>query len=253
MQKSTHSLDEWFETPLGQYLLQQEQSFFDKAVADVFGFNAVQLGLGPYDFLRLSRIPLRFVADRDGQVKVKADFLHLPFESNSIDLLLLPHVLEFSENPHQILREVERVLMPEGQLIICGFNPRSLWGLLRILGRKSGECPWSGRFIALPRLKDWLALLGFEMVSGRLGCYVPPFKQEKWLYRFRFLEAAGDRWWAIAGGVYFLQAVKRVQGLRLIKPNWNEALKPKKSLAPVRRESKARVFHLKARRPDPFV
>jgi len=251
MQKSTHSLDDWFETPLGRYLLQQEQAFFDKAVADVFGFNAVQLGLGPYDFLRLSRIPLRFTADRDGQVKVKTGFLHLPFESNSIDLLLLPHVLEFSENPHQILREVERVLMPEGQFIICGFNPRSLWGLSRILLRRSGESPWSGRFIALPRLKDWLALLGFEMVAGRLGCYVPPFKQEKWLSRFRFLEAAGDRWWAIAGGVYFLQAVKRVQGLRLIRPNWNEALKPKKTLAPVRRESKAKVLYLKARGPNP--
>jgi SAM-dependent methyltransferase len=252
MQKSTQSLDDWFETPLGQYLLQQEQSFFDTAVADVFGFNAVQLGLRPYDFLRLSRIPLRFVADREGSVKVRANFPCLPFATNSIDLLLLPHVLEFNENPHQILREAERVLMPEGQLIICGFNPRSLWGMLRILRRKNGEYPWRGRFIALPRIKDWLALLGFEMTAGRLACYVPPFKQEKWLRRFRFVEAAGDRWWAISGGVYFVQAVKRVQGLRLIKPNWNEVLKPKKSLAPVRRESKAKVFHLKTRRPHPF-
>ena len=251
MQKSTHSLSEWFETPLGQYLLQQEQDYFDKTVADVFGFNAVQLGLAPHDFLRMSRIPQRFASDRDGTVKVRLDFPQLPFATNSIDLLLLPHVLEFSQNPHQILREAERVLMPEGQLIICGFNPRSLWGLLRILWRKSGGYPWRGRFIALPRLKDWLALLGFEMAAGRLGCYVPPFRQEKWLRRFRFLEAAGDRWWAIAGGVYFLQAVKRVQGLRLIKPNWNEALKPKKSLAPVRRESKAKVLYLKVRRPNP--
>jgi len=250
MQKSTHGLCEWFETPLGQYLLQQEQSYFDKAVADVFGFNAVQLGLARRDFLRMSRIPLRFASDRDGPGKVRLDIPQLPFATNSIDLLLLPHVLEFSENPHQILREAERVLMPEGHLVICGFNPRSLWGLSRMLRRKSGEYPWRGRFIALPRLKDWLALLGFEMAAGRLGCYVPPFKQEKWLHRFRFLEAAGDRWWAITGGVYFLQAVKRVQGLRLIKPNWNDTLKPKKSLAPVRRESKAKVLYLKARRPN---
>jgi len=248
---STHSLSEWFETPLGQYLLQQEQEYFDKTVADVFGFNAVQLGLESHDFLRMSRIPLRFASDRDGAVKVKADFPQLPFATNSIDLLLLPHVLEFSENPHQILREAERVLMPEGHLIICGFNPRSLWGLSRMARRRNGEYPWRGRFIALPRVKDWLALLGFEMAAGRLGCYVPPFKQEKWLRRFSFLEAAGDRWWAISGGVYFLQAVKRVQGLRLIKPNWNDALKPKKSLAPVRRESKAKVLPFKARGPSP--
>ena len=252
MQKSTN-LSDWFETPLGQYLLEQERAYFDKTVADVFGFNAVQLGLAHHDFLRMSRIPLRVSAGPDIEARVKLDFPLLPFATNSIDLLLLPHVLEFSDNPHQILREAERVLLPEGQLIICGFNPRSLWGLSRRFGQSSGEYPWCGRFISLPRVKDWLALLGFEMTAGRLGCYVPPFKQEKWLRRFRFLEAAGDRWWAIAGGVYFLQATKRVQSLRLIKPNWNEALRPKKSLAPVRRESKAKVLQFKTRRPSPFL
>ncbi|HVS27607.1 MAG TPA: methyltransferase domain-containing protein [Burkholderiales bacterium] len=252
MQKSTN-LSDWFETPLGQYLLEQEWAYFDKTVADVFGFNAVQLGLAHHDFLRMSRIPLRVSAGPDIEARVKLDFPLLPFATNSIDLLLLPHVLEFSDNPHQILREAERVLMPEGQLIICGFNPRSLWGLARRFRRSSGEYPWRGRFISLPRVKDWLALLGFEMTAGRLGCYVPPFKQEKWLRRFRLLEAAGDRWWAIAGGIYFLQAIKRVQGLRLLKPSWNEALKPKKSLAPVRRESKAKVLPFKARSPSPHM
>ncbi|HSS45866.1 MAG TPA: methyltransferase domain-containing protein [Burkholderiales bacterium] len=247
------TLSDWFETPLGQYLLEQEQTYFDKTVADVFGFNAVQLGLAHHDFLRMSRIPLRVSAGPDIEARVKLDFPLLPFATNSIDLLMLPHVLEFSDNPHQILREAERVLLPEGQLIICGFNPRSLWGLSRQFGQSSGEYPWCGRFISLPRVKDWLALLGFEMTAGRLGCYVPPFRQEKWLRRFRFLEAAGDRWWAIAGGVYFLQAIKRVQGLRLIKPNWNEALRPKKSLAPVRRESKAKVLQFKTRRPSPSI
>ncbi len=72
------------------------------------------------------------------------------------------------------LREVERVLRPEGSLIISGFNPFSLWGMHRALGRKQGY-PWSGRFIALPRLKDWLALLGFEVVGGRFAAYAPPF------------------------------------------------------------------------------
>ena len=252
MQKSTN-LSDWFETPLGQYLLEQERAYFDKTVADVFGFNAVQLGLAHHDFLRMSRIPLRVSAGPDIEARVKLDFPLLPFATNSIDLLLLPHVLEFSDNPHQILREAERVLLPEGQLIICGFNPRSLWGLSRRFGQSNGEYPWCGRFISLPRVKDWLALLGFEMTAGRLGCYVPPFRQEKWLRRFRFLEAAGDRWWAIAGGVYFLQATKRVQSLRLIKPNWNEALRPKKSLAPVRPESKAKVLQFKTRRPSPFL
>ena len=89
------------------------------------------------------------------------------------------------------------------------------------------------RYPYLPRLKDWLALLDFEMTAGRLCCYAPPFGQEKWLRRFHFMEAAGDRWWPISGGVYFLQAVKRVHGMRVIKPDWKDVLASRKSLAPI--------------------
>lgn len=229
---STHTLEQWFQTSLGRYLLEREQAFFDQAVADVFGFNAVQLGLPGIDFLRMSRIPLRLCAAPESTARLRADCRHLPLASNSIDLAVLPHVLEFSDNPHQILREVERMLMPEGQVIISGFNPRSLWGLKRIASRRPRNCPWHGEFISLPRLKDWLALLGFEVAAGRLGCYVPPFSTEKWLGRFQFMEKAGDRWWPISGGVYFLQAVKRVHGMRVIKPGWNR-LAAKPNLAPL--------------------
>jgi ubiquinone/menaquinone biosynthesis C-methylase UbiE len=135
----------------------------------------------------------------------------------------LPHILEFSDTPHQILREVERVLMPEGNLIISGFNPLSLWGANRTWQKKCGY-PWCGEFIGLARLKDWLALLGFEVVGGRFSAYAPPLQQSKWLERFAFMEAAGDRWWAVSGGVYFLHAIKRVPGMRLIKPKWNKGL-----------------------------
>ena len=94
-----------------------------------------------------------------------------------------------------------------GRSLIAGFNPFSLFGARRYFGR--GETPpWNGSFIALYRLKDWLALLGFEVTGGGLDCYVPPFAKEKWLSRFRFFESVGDRWWPIAGGVYFLRATK---------------------------------------------
>jgi ubiquinone/menaquinone biosynthesis C-methylase UbiE len=135
----------------------------------------------------------------------------------------MPHILEFSEFPHQILREAARVLRPEGNLIISGFNPHSLWGLHRALGRRKGY-PWQGQFIALHRIKDWLALLGFEVSGGRFAAYAPPFHTSKWLERFAFMEKAGDRWWAVSGGVYFVHAIKRVHGMRLIKPKWNEGL-----------------------------
>jgi len=217
------SLSEWFATEQGGYVLRRERDYFDRTVADIFGYNALQLGLPEHDFLSNSRMPLRFTAGNQPGNAVRLICAELPFASVSLDLVVMPHLLEFAEHPHQILREAERVLLPEGSLILSGFNPFSLWGMHRALGRKQGV-PWNGHFITLPRLKDWLALLGFEVVGGRFAAYAPPFRQQKWLERASFMERAGDRWWAVSGGVYFLHAVKRVPGMRLIKPRWNEGL-----------------------------
>ena len=228
---STDSLAEWLGGNYGQYLLEREHTFIDRSVADIFGYNALQVGLPQFDLLRASRIPLRVTAGHDAHCQVRLNLDELPFESGSIDLVLLPHVLEYSEHPHQVLREVERIMMPEGHLIITGFNPRSLWGIRRLLSSHM-EYPWCGQFISLQRIKDWLALMGFEVVAGRFACYAPPMTNPEWLKRLRFMEPAGDRWWAVCGGVYMLQAIKRVPGMRLIKPQWNERLVDK--LLPVK-------------------
>jgi SAM-dependent methyltransferase len=227
------NLAEWFATPKGEYVLGWEQAQFDSAVEDVFGFNAVQLGLPQIDFLRHNRIAFRSRVGRDPAIDLVADCNALPLATGSIDLLVLPHVLEFSTQAHAILREAERVLMPEGQIVISGFNPLSLWGMKRALGLGRDEYPWCGRFIGLLRLKDWLQLLGFELNGGRFGCYAPPFSQGKWLRRSAFMEKAGDRWWPIAGGVYVVRAVKRTVGMRLMMPNWRSRSAPAKALAPV--------------------
>ena len=224
---------QWFDTCLGQYLLEREQSYFDQVVMDVFGYNAIQVGFPQHAFLRTNRMPLQFCTGTEEGTALLAAPDFLPIESNSIDLILLPHILEFSSNPHQILREVQRVLMAEGHVIICGFNPRSLWGVRQWFGSARHSFPWNGNFISLPRLKDWLALLDFEMAAGRLCCYAPPINQEKWLRRFNFMEFSGDRWWPISGGVYFLQAVKRVHGMRVIKPEWKDVLAAKRRMAPI--------------------
>ena len=223
----------WLATPLGQDVLENELRYVDETVADVFGFNALQLGLPEHDFLRASRIPFKCCVAPAGPAGLRARFRDLPIASNSIDLLVLPHVLEFSVNPHQILREVQRILMPEGHAVIMCFNPRSLWGLRRAFNRVPDDYPWDGQFIALPRLKDWLALLELEITAGRMGCYVPPFAQMKWIQRCRFMEAAGDRWWPIAGGVYFLHVVKRVRAMRVIMPKWREQAARRSNLAVV--------------------
>ena len=220
---SAVSLSDWFGSAQGRYVLAREQAYFDHTVSDIFGFNALQLGCAEHEFLRASRMPLRLREGDAATADVRLCQDELPFASESVDLLLLPHVLEFSEHPHQILREVERVLMPEGNLIISGFNPYSLWGARRVLGSKQ-DSPWRGEFIALKRLKDWLALLGFVVVGGRFTAYVPPFNLNASLARCHFMEAAGERWWAGSGGVYFLHAIKRVPGMRLIQPKWNKKL-----------------------------
>lgn len=211
----------WFATPLGRYLLAREQALFDAAVADVFGFNAVQLGLVEHDLLRACRIPQCLTVGYGERARVRAHLHELPLATQSIDLVLLPHALEFSPDPHQVLREVERVLIPEGHLLLTGFNPLSLWGAMRMVRGRQGF-PWKGSFISLARIKDWLALLNFEVSGGRMTCYVPPCGESRWLERFRFMERAGDRWWPLMGGVYFLVARKRVPGMRLILPAWQQ-------------------------------
>jgi len=234
-------LGAWLATPPGAYLLDWEQRHLDAAVADVFGFHALQLGLPSLDALRNNRMPHRWlavdVAHRLGAVvsdvspstsavALNCDFDALPFDSQSLDLVVLPHALELARDPHQTLREVERVLMPEGRVVIIGFNPTSLWAMRRQTGRArrrlglgagtSLYLPREGDFIAYRRLRDWLRLLSFEVETGRFGCYRPPVHSEQWLSRFGWMESAGERWWPVLGAVYALTAVKRVRGMRLV-------------------------------------
>ena len=219
---ATNTLHEWFATPLGQYLLEKERAYLDEVTPDIFGFHAIQLGMPEVDLLRENRITHKLRVAREGTPDTFARCTELPFATHSIDLVVLPHVLEFAEEPHAILREVDRVMMPEARLVILGFNPWSLWGLRSALGYSRDEYPWNGRFLSLLRVKDWLALLGFEVNAGRLIGYSPPFDSATWRRRFGFMEPAGDRWWAVGGAVYMLQAVKRVRGMRLITPAWQE-------------------------------
>ncbi|MDM0116180.1 methyltransferase domain-containing protein [Variovorax sp. J22R133] len=224
-------LQEWFETPPGRYLLGWEQSQFDEAVSDVFGYHALQLGLAEVNALRTNRMPHRWFAnDRPSPVRratLLTDYAALPFPANSLDLIVLPHALELSPDPHATLREVERVLVPEGRVVICGLNPTSLWGmrqrrahLYRRLGFGELFLPEAGEFIGYWRMRDWLRLLSFEVESGRFGVYRPAVRSQRWLDRSRWLDKAGERWWPIFGAVYFIVAVKRVRGMTMLQADW---------------------------------
>jgi len=247
-------LEEWLLTPPGQYLMAWEKIQFDRTVTDIFGFHALQLGLSSLEGLSSNRMPYKWTA-RVGQnseesedfqdlyldqqlgtavinqsekkYSVILDSRALPFPDQSLDLILLPHTLEISPDPHATLREVERVLVPEGRLVISGLNPISLWGFhqkrintYKKLGVDSFFLPQQGEFIGYWRLRDWLKLLSFEVEGGRFGCYRPAFRTQNWLNRFSWMDKAGDRWWPILGSVYFLQAVKRVRGMKMLGPLW---------------------------------
>lgn len=232
-------------------------------MADIFGYHAVQVGWPMVQALRASRISHRWMLN-DGQidadllftpalledadtglrggdgalpVSVLTDYDALPFPSNSLDLVVLPHTLEMTADAHHTLREVERVLMPEGRVVIVGFNPTSLWGLchqLDTIGRRVGMTSpvmsETGEFIGPRRLRDWLRLLGFEIESGQFGCYRPPFASQGWLDRSAWWDHAGERWWPVLGSVYMLVAVKRVRAMRLLGPEWKR--KRRTSAAP---------------------
>ena len=245
-------LTEWLKTPPGEYLLAWERARFDDAVADIFGYHALQIGLQEIDTLRSNRIPHRWLAldsmqsttvsAPDGILNLSSEPLQssrrvallthsaaLPFPSNSLDLVLLPHTLELSHDPHATLREVERVLVPEGRVVISGLNPASLWGLRQKRARLCkrlgcGELflPESGEFIGHWRLRDWLRLLSFEVESAHFGGYRPAIDNARWLGRFAWMDFAGARWWPIFGAVYFLVATKRVRGMRLLGPAWKD-------------------------------
>ena len=231
---SIPGLEIWLNSALGRQVIGWEQSRMDEAVADIFGFNALQLGMPQCDFLRTNRIPLKQKAGYAEGVDVCCDLTALPFATQSIDLVVLPHVLEFHPDPHQLLREIERILIPEGQLIIHGFNPVSLWGVRQRLMHQRGRVfPWNGNYLSVLRLKDWLSLLGFDLDRGCFGCYTLPLQQKNWQRRLQFMEAAGDRWWGFAGGVYLLRAIKRVRGMRLIGPTWRSKKVTASALRPI--------------------
>src|SRR5574343_238689 len=198
----------WFESPPGRYLLAWEQARIDEAVADMFGYHSLQVGMPLLDGLRANRMPHRWRAldawpepgsDESPAPDLLAHAAALPFPDNSLDLVLLPHALELSQDPHTALREVARVLVPEGRVVITGLNPVSLWGLRQ------------------QRQHFYRRLTGGR---GRL-----------------FLPDVGDRLWPILGAAYFMVGIKRVHGMRLLEPSCRSARPRAAAAVPLVRRS----------------
>jgi len=215
-------LEAWFQSPLGQAVRQLTAARLQDILPRMYYPVSVQLGSPGINFLAQNENGRRIFVNTntiqaDTKFNVNAEFYQLPFPARSVDLVVLPHVLEFAHKPHRILREVNQVIAPEGHLVIVGFSPVSFWGVKRFILRWRKKAPWCGRFYSLARIQDWLSLLDFELRAGSMLCYRPPLYNQRIWRHLQFMEKAGERWWPMFGGVYVLIARKREVNARLIQ------------------------------------
>ena len=202
------------------------------AVGNLFGYHCLQVGdLAGADLLSASRILGRTVVDVDGGASrgpyplASGAATSLPIDSHAVDVVVLPHVLEFESRPHEALREASRVLVPEGSLVILGFNPVSVIGLRRVFKYRARTAPWCGTYIGSGRLRDWLTLLGFDVVDQR-PCFASGQGVRTW--RRGILSFAEWLPPALASARLVL-AKKRVNAMLPLRSRW----KPSRRLAPV--------------------
>ena len=169
--------DHWLESPLGAAVFALETRLLQDELADVVGFELLQIGCwgDPARLCAAARTQHRsYIApDATGSGAIRAHFDALPIATNSVEAVLLPHTLEHAPRPHELLREVDRVLVGEGNLVICAFNPWSTWGVRHHFASSGQFPPHAARMMSEHRTRDWLSLLGFEVVSTRRYLFAP--------------------------------------------------------------------------------
>ncbi|RMH18441.1 MAG: methyltransferase domain-containing protein [Gammaproteobacteria bacterium] len=223
-EQSTYNLNRWYESYAGKLLARIENQYLKEILGSCFGYYLLSAGhLYHAECLQHAKIKFRVLADVEvtrmrGIAPLMAIPEQLPIMNDSLDTLILSHCMEFSPDPHLILREADRILIPEGNLIIMGFNPYSLWGTIRLMRRKTSTLPWSGNFISINRIKDWLELLGFAITMQRHYYFRPPFQNRRLMRRLKFMENLGHALKLPFGGGYMLVAKKRVSTFTPIKP-----------------------------------
>ncbi|MBS0366222.1 MAG: methyltransferase domain-containing protein [Proteobacteria bacterium] len=220
------ALTTWWQGPLGRTLLAAESDLLAAAMEDVFGWELLQVGAwgGARELLSGSRTRHKSVI-ASGGLSAGADVVarasQLPVAADCIDAVLLPHTIEFAADPYSILREVYRVMVGEGQLVVLGFAPWSLWGL-RARASRTGFPPGLRRVLSAHQVREWLVLLGFEVLREEGYLYRSP-----WSHRepgagmsARMLRAGLT--YPLPAGAYLLKARKRLYTGTPIRPRWRE-------------------------------
>ena len=217
-------LEAWYGRDNGQYLLGSTRAAVNALLDTAFGYHILQTGhTRGHALYTQSPINHRIYAvERGGdEVSLVALADELPLESDSIDVVIAHHTLDFATNPHQVLREIQRVLTPQGQLLIIGFNPHSLLGLNTRLRGISHKSLWHRHTrVSENRLTDWLHLLGCE-VQGRTRLGVLPLAGGGTLRRwFARLDSWGNRHNLHGGSLYILHAIKQVSAVHRPRRQW---------------------------------
>lgn len=226
------ALNAWFESDLGQLSLGKEKEILDDVLPQLFGYHLVYTGLQNAASL-VESSPIKNKVFLDGHVagsKISANASQLPISNNSTDLVLLHHSLDFEKDPFQVIREATRAIIPNGHIIVVGFNPWSLWGLWRAAYFRSSKSPWTSRFISPYRLSDWLGLLDFDVIGCESGFYMPPYFSLGNQESLNWIDRTGSAWLTQRGGLYVLVAKKKMS---CITPVHLESKVRKRKLIPV--------------------
>ncbi|MCY3803685.1 MAG: methyltransferase domain-containing protein [Gammaproteobacteria bacterium] len=206
-------LRDWYASPAGEHLYKELQGSLSGVLPGLFGYYAVQVGAlsKEIDLLQSSRIGRKiYMTEEPCQGTVSASPLALPFQHDSLDLMVLLHTLDFSPDPHQVLREAHRVLISEGHLVVIAFNPISMMGLGKLALLRSRRVPWSGHFYTARRLRDWFSLLDLVIMETRYIGMRPPVRNQRVQQRLGFLGRASHYGLARLGIVQIFVVKKRV-------------------------------------------
>jgi len=216
------SLAQWYATGLGQSILIDLETRLSGCLTEVFGYQGVLVGNfhAEKELLANAGLHRKLTVSAPGNpADIHADALQLPIASDTMKLVVLWHTLDFCDNPHQALREADRVLMEDGQLIIIGFNPVSAFGLRHWLTGWRRKSPWYGRFYSRWRLKDWLSVLDYRVLHSQASFVRPPINSQRLLRRLEGLERL-QPWIGGLGGIYIVQARKQTIPMTLSRRQW---------------------------------
>lgn len=205
----------WYQEGLGKRFVDAENKELAEILHRLYGYHLVFLGdPGLGSLVESSLISHRILVNPQAQEKnlsnLKGDIQALPLRTDSVDVVVLSHTLEQAADPHEVLRETHRVLIPEGHIVITGFNPLSMWGAWHAWKVLRGQIATQGKMLSPNRIKDWLKLLNFQIVGGRMYYFRPPLRNQKIHENLQFMEQWGEKILPVFGGAYTLVAVKRV-------------------------------------------